>query len=92
MLGGLIRCCESADFAEEKRRRGAGLQPWKQLLLQHCTASRKQTPLFAGAAQSEKGEGAFWGCLLELRMCGIAEGVEREREELFIIVRQEATY
>lgn len=45
-------------------------------------------PLFVGTAQSERGEGAFLGCLLKVHMCGIAEGEEREREELFIIVMQ----
>lgn len=49
-------------------------------------------PLFAGTAESERGEGAFLGCFLELHMCGIAKEEERERGELFIIVRQKATY
>lgn len=79
-------------FCWGKRSCGASLQPWKQLLLQHCTASRKQMPLFAGTAESEGGEGAFLGCFLELHMCGIAKEEERERGELFIIVRQKATY
>lgn len=45
-------------------------------------------PLFVGTAQSARGKGAFLGCLLEVRVCGIAEGEEGEREELFLIVMQ----
>lgn len=87
MFRKLIRCYESADFAEEREAVLSVCSPGNS-----CSCSTAQPVgskcLYLQAQHSQRGEGAFLGCLLKVHVCGIAEGEEREREELFLTVMQ----